>query len=62
MFKANLENCKKDYDSISECIFRDVSRIVLDKIEGPSYLDSKEKHNSYLADNPYVAKKLNINL
>ena len=62
MFKANLENYKKDCDSISECNFWDVSRIVLDKIEGPSYLDNKEKHNSYLVDNPYVAKKRNINL
>ena len=62
MFKANLENYKKECDSISECNFWDVSRIVLDKIEGPSYLDSKEKHNSYLVDNPYVAKKRNINL
>jgi len=62
MFKANLENYKKNCDSISECNFWDVSRIVLDKIEGPSYLDNKEKHNSYLVDNPYVAKKRNINL
>ena len=48
MFKANLENYKKNCDSISECNFWDVSRIVLDKIEGPSYLDSKEKRKSYI--------------
>jgi len=62
MFKANLENHKRECHLISECNFWDVSRIVLDKIEGPSYLNSKEKHNSYLIDNPYVAKKQNINI
>ena len=52
MFKANLENYKKDCDSISKCNLLDVSRIVLEKIGGLSYVDNEEKHNSYLVDNP----------
>ena len=52
MFKSNLENYKKDCDSISKCNFWDVSRIVLEKIGGLSYFDNEEKHNSYLVDNP----------
>ena len=52
MFKSNLENYKKDCDSISKCNLLDVSRIVLEKIGGLSYVDNEEKHNSYLVDNP----------
>ena len=40
----------------------DVSRVLLEKIEGPSYLQNKEKQNAYLVKHPYVAKKLNINI
>ena len=32
------------------------------KIEGPSYLKNKVKHNEYLLKHPYVAKKQSINL
>ena len=45
-----------------ESYFWDVSRRVLDKIEGESYVESKAKHNEYLMLNPYVAKKKFINL
>ena len=41
--------------------FWDVSRILLEKIKGPSYLHSKEKQNEYLVKHPYVAKKLDVN-
>ena len=61
MFKANLENLKKDSSTCSESNFWDVSRVLLDKIEGPSYVESKERHNAYLIENPYVARKCNIN-
>ena len=61
MFKANLENLKKDSSTCSESNFWDVSRVLLDKIEGPSYVESKERHNAYLIENPYVARKRNIN-
>ena len=44
----------------SETNFWDVSRVLLDEIEGPSYVESKEKHNAYLIENPYVARKRNI--
>ena len=62
MFKANLESFKKGCISINENNFWDVSRILLEKIEGPSYLQNKEKQNDYLVKHPYVAKKLNINI
>ena len=41
--------------------FWDVSRVLLDKIEGPSYIYSKDRHNEYLRNNPFVAKKRCIN-
>ena len=62
MFKANLESYKKQCISIDESNFWDVSRVLLEKIEGTSYLQSKEKHNAYLMENPYVARKRNINI
>ena len=58
----NLEAYKSKSIHESENNFWDVSRIVLEKIEGPSYLVNKARHNEYLAKNPYAAKKLNINL
>ena len=54
MFKANLEIFKKGCNTCSESNFWDVSRVLLEKIEGPSYLESKKKHNAYLIDNPFV--------
>ena len=60
MFKANLENLKKDSSTCSESNFWDVSRVLLDKIEGPSYVESKEKHNAYLIENPYAGRPGNV--
>ena len=62
MFKMNLEIFKKESIDTKDSNFWDVSRVILDKIEGTSYLKNKEKHNVYLADNPFVAKKRGINL
>ena len=62
MFKANLESFKKECIKSTDCNFWEVSRILLDKIEGPSYVHNKERHNEYLVDHPYVAKKKNINI
>ena len=62
LFKANLESFKKECVNVSESNFWEVSRILLEKIEGPSYLSCKIKHNEYLVKNPYVAKKRNINV
>ncbi len=62
MFKFNLEMFKKESISTKESNFWDVSRVLLEKIEGQSYLGNKERHNTYLAGNPFVAKKRGINL
>ena len=61
MFKANLEIFKKGCNACSESNFWDVSRVLLEKIEGSSYLESKEKRNAYLIDNPFVARKRHFN-
>ena len=42
--------------------FWEVSQLVLDKIEGPSYHVNKSKHNEYLLDRPFLAKKKGINI
>ena len=43
--------------------FREISCLILDKIDGNTYyFVNKHKHNEYLYDNPYVAKKKGINL
>ena len=38
------------------------SPLLMQKIEGPSYLANKETHNAYLLEHPYAAKKRFINL
>ena len=36
--------------------------MIIDKIEGnPRYLENKNKFNSYLIENPFVARKKGIN-
>ena len=35
---------------------------VLNRIEAGSYLENKIRHNEFLKDNPFVAKKKFINL
>ena len=60
--------CVRDYiykkDNIFETKgnFWGVSNEVLSRIENASYLDNKEKHNTYLWFNPFVAKKRSINI
>ncbi len=63
-FKIRLEKFKRNYcDLHVDCgNFWEVSDIVLSKIEGPSYVSNKTKHNEYLKKNPYAAKKLFINV
>ncbi len=61
-FKIKLESFKSSCIHSSPNNFWEVSQLVLEKIEGPSYLLNKEKHNKYLLDNPIVAKKKGINL
>ena len=61
MFKSNLESFKQGCIDINEDNFWDVSRVLLDKIEGPSYIYSKDRHNEYLRIDPFVAKKRCIN-
>ena len=65
-FKVRLEEFKKanissNINSVSGN-FWEVSYEVLSRIEGPSYLANKEKHNKYLSSNPHVAKKRFINM
>ena len=62
-FKINLEEFKVNNKVDSNCDnFWNVSDSVLSKIEGPSYLENKAKHKSYLMINPFAAKKNFINL
>ena len=63
-FKVRLEDFKrKECDlHVDRGNFWEVSDIVLSKIEGPSYISNKAKHNEYLKRNPYAAKKRFINL
>ena len=42
--------------------FWEISDEVLNRIEGVNYLENKLKHNTYLKDNPIVAKKKLINI
>ena len=42
--------------------FWEISDKVLNRIEGVNYLENKVKHNTYLKDNPIVAKKKFINI
>ena len=57
-----LETYKKECTSCKDSNFWDVSRVLLEKIEGQSYLNDKKKHNQYLKENPYVAKYRGINI
>ena len=40
----------------------EISDEVLNRIEAGSYLENKIRHNEFLKDNPFVAKKKFINL
>ena len=62
-FKVNLQQFKEDnFEKGYVGNFWDVSDEVLTRIEGPGYLNNKRKHNEYLSQNPFVAKKKFINL
>ena len=60
-FKTNLKIFKKDCKSIDQRNFSEFSNLIFDKIKGPKYLVKKDKFNKYLLDNPFVAKKKEIN-
>ena len=61
-FKINLEQYKRDNLSNQVGHFWEVSVEVLQKIEGPNYLENKLKQNEFLKSNPKVAKRKGINL
>ena len=52
----------EDIGSENEAHFWRESSIVLSKIEGVGYFENKRKHNEYLSNHPFVAKKLFINI
>ena len=61
-FKINLDKFKKESIHTDNDNYWEVSRIILDKIEGNlNYITNKEAHNKYLTENPYIAKRKGIN-
>ena len=62
-FKCNLDKFKMESaNSVNSDHFWDVSRLIIDKIEGnPYYSLNKNNFNNFLIENPYVAKKKGIN-
>ena len=65
VFKSNLEIFKSKTKAlgISGCgYFWDISEEVLSRIEGEHYLENKIRHNVFLKENPFVAKKKCINI
>ena len=66
-FKINLERFENEnmevIGSDTDAYFLRVSSIILSKIEGVDrYFENKRKHNEYLSNHPFVAKKLFINI
>ena len=58
----NLESFKNLNSHICDSgNYWDVSDVVLENIEGPSYIKNKENYNRYLLENPGVAKCRGIN-
>ena len=65
IFKSNLEIFKCKTIALGECCsgnFWEISDEVLNRIEGVNYLENKMRHNRFLKDNPFVAKKKFINI
>ena len=65
VFKSNLEIFKCKTIALGECCsgnFWEISDEVLNRIEGVNYLENKMRHNRFLKDNPFVAKKKFINI
>ena len=60
-FKINLEQYKVD-NLDKNGYFWEVSDKVLNRIEGASYVENKNKQNEYLKNNPDVAIRKGINL
>ena len=61
-FKINLEKFKSQSVNSSFNNYWEVSNMIIDKIEGnPRYLENKNKFNSYLIENTFVARKKGIN-
>ena len=64
-FKSGIEKFKRDIISLGQLEsgnYWDLSYEVLKRIESDNYLDNKIRHNKYLRENPFVAKKKFINL
>ena len=62
-FKINLDKFKFESVNSSSNNFWEVSDLIIDKIEGnPNYMTRKEKFNSYLLDNPFVASGKGIEI
>ena len=62
-FKMNLDKFKFESVYSSSNNFWEVSDLIINKIEGnPNYMTRKEKFNSYLLDNPFVACRKGINI
>ena len=65
IFKNNLESFKNKTRAlgISGCgNYWEISDEVLNRIEAGSYLENEIRHNEFLKDNPFVAKKKFISL
>ena len=65
IFKSNLESFKNKTRAlgISGCgNYWEIFDEVLNRIEAGSYLENKIRHNEFLKDNPFAAKKKFINL
>ena len=65
MFKSNLELYKNKTRALGisgSGNYWEISDDVLNRIEGGSYLKNKMRHNEFLKDNPFAAKRKFINL
>ena len=65
MFKSNLELCKNKTRALGIAgsgNYWETSDDVLNRIEGGSYLENKMRHNEFLQENPFAAKRKFINL
>jgi len=65
VFKSNLEIFKSKTKALGDSCpgnFWQISDEVLNRIEGVNYLENKIRHNSFLKDNPIVAKKKFVNI
>ena len=62
-FKSNLDRFKRFNSNIIDTgNFWEVSHLLLEKLEGPSYLKNKLVQNDYLLSNPDVAKRKGVNI